>query len=301
MAEQAPTPVVNGTPAVPQTPAPADPTPAETPKPEVVAEPPVDTGERSAEDIKPKEDPKVDPPKAGDPKPANDPNKPETQPQGKAEQRIQQLESEIEDGKKKLGIDPNTQIRDLVSARSAIREQVQIKNAEVYVAATPEELLDQVNPETNELYTPLEAKVASMSQKSELDTYNNQVADKQLTLQSEATQALQEFGMFDPDNEEEYNPEIAKEVDKILFDSLVFDPNTKQVIDTHLSPYRLYKTVNDAVKAGIEKGQLAGQKATEQMMASADNSGGAQGGNPSFDSMSLTEKAAYLRKKGHDV
>lgn len=182
----------------------------------------------------------------------------ESQPQGKAEERKQQL---------------NTEIRDLVSQRNAIRAEVERANAAAYQPATGDELLEQINPETGEYYNSLEAKLASMEQRQEIDRYNTQVAEAQLTLSSEASRALNDFPMFDSESKE-YNPEVAAQVDQLLGQNLVFDPNTNQVIGSRVSPYQLYKTVSDASRAAAVSGQMNAQKATEKMLANVDVPGG---------------------------
>lgn len=183
-----------------------------------------------------------------------DEDKSEEQSQGKAENRKQQL---------------NTEIRDLVSQRNQLKQEVERLNSQVYQPATEQELLDQINPETGEYYNSLEAKVASMEQRQEIERYNNQVAEAQLTLSHEANKALQDFPMFDSESPD-FNAELAAEVDQLLGANLVFDQNTGQVIGSHVSPYQLYKTVANSAKSAATRGQVEGQRATEQMLANAD-------------------------------
>lgn len=186
--------------------------------------------------------------------------KPEEQPQNKgAEDRKQQLSNEI---------------RDLVSQRNTIRQEVEKLNAQVYQPATEDELLEQVNPETGENYNRLEAKLAAMEQSQEIERYNTQVAEAQLTLGSEAKSALKDFPMFDKDSKE-FRPEIAASADKILGANLIYDENTGQVIGSNVSPYELYKSFADAARLSAEQGQIKGQRATEQMLARSDSSSSA--------------------------
>lgn len=183
----------------------------------------------------------------------------EEAPQGKAEDRKQQL---------------NTEIRDLVSQRNALREQVQLANSQVYQPATEGELLDQVNPETGENYNRLEAKLAAMEQAQEVERYNTQVAEAQLTLTSEAQAALRDFPMFDSESPE-YKPEIAAQVDQLLAKQIILDPNTGQIVGSNVSPYELYKTIATASQVSSVKGQLEGQKATEKMQSRVDSASNA--------------------------
>lgn len=229
---------------------------------------------------------------------------PEEKPKGKAEERKEQLKSEIEELESKVegeSQDPrNMEIRELVARRNELKQRVEKTNAEAYRVATEDELLDQINPETGEYFNRLEAKLAVMEQKEQIRDYTNQVAETQLTLSTEAQKALQEFPMFDS-HSPEYNEGVAKQVDAILGQSLVFDQKTGAVIGSHVSPYELYKAVSQSAQAGTVAGQVKAQKATERMLATADSSGGAQQATRSFDKLSSEEMAAKLRAKGHDI
>lgn len=178
-------------------------------------------------------------------KPAEEPA--EEKPQGKAEERKAQLNSEI---------------RDLVAQRNAIKAEVEKANAEVYQPATEEELV-------NEGMNATEAKVESLRQQMELRDYNERVADAQLTLSSESMKVLDEFPMFNADSPE-YEKELADAAAELLQANLIYDPDSKQVIGSNISPYKLYKTIATAAGISATKGQLKGQQAAEQMLASAD-------------------------------
>ena len=183
----------------------------------------------------------------------------ETQPRGKAEERKQQL---------------NNEIRDLVSTRNALKAQVEQANAEVYQPATDTELLGQINPETGEYYNPLEAKFENFKQVQELEKYNSQVAESQLTISHEAQRAVTDFPMFDA-NSDKYNPEIASKVDDILRANLIIDDNTQQITGSRVSPYQLYKSFDDVFKAASSKGQANAQRATAKMLANVDTTSNA--------------------------
>lgn len=180
----------------------------------------------------------------------------EAQPQGKAEERKLQL---------------NTEIRDLLSQRNTIRAEVEKLNAEAYQPATDEELLGQINPETGQYYNPLEAKVAAMEQKQQMDSYNNQVTEARLTLGSETRRAVTDFPMFD-ETSKDYSKEDTAAAEKFLEANLVFDENTKQIIGSRISPYLILQTIAGASQRAAAKGQVSAQKATEKMLANADHS-----------------------------
>lgn len=220
-------------------------------------------------------DPEVDKPKE-----AEAPDK--EKPQSKAEKRKEQLEGEIEGLKEKAGIDPNVEIRDLVAARNAIRESVREANEQVYAAPNEQQLLDEVNPDTGEYYTALEAKVAAMEANNRQREYNEQVADAQMQLASDARRALSEFPMFNAQSPE-YNKELADRAEAIIESGLVIDQNTKMIVGSHISPYAIYKTIADAARVYATQGKIEGQKATEQMLASADTPSGAHQVEPKRD------------------
>lgn len=179
----------------------------------------------------------------------------------------------------------NSEIRDLVSQRNQLRAQVEEQNAQVYHVPTEEELQDQVNPETGEYYTTVEARLARMEQQQQLDKYNERIAEAQLTVSTEAQRALQDFPIFDSQSKE-YNPEIAAQADQILQANLVQDPNTGQIVGTRVSPYQLYKSFADVWQKSQTAGAVKGQKAAEQMLSRADT--------PSGRSVATAKKDAFL-------
>jgi hypothetical protein len=208
------------------------------PKVQEVAEPTKETedGFDKAEE-KPSED---------EAEPVDDTDK-EEQPQTKADERKQKL---------------NTEIRDLVTQRNAIKQEVERLNSQVYQPESVQDLVDQG-------MTEQDARIAAMERKQEISEFNNQVVEAQLTLSSESERVLSDFPIFDP-NSKDFKPEIAEDAAQILESNLIKDPNTGQVIGSNVSPYQLYKTIAKAHSISKVEGQIAGQKATEQMLASVD-------------------------------
>ena len=178
---------------------------------------------------------------------------PADKPQGKADERKDQL---------------NTEIRDLVSQRNALKAEVEKANAEVYQPATEQELVDDQG------MTPLEAKVEAMRQEREVEKYNSAVAEAQLTIGTESERVLRDFPIFNPDSTE-YDKELGEEAAELLRANLVIDPNTNQVIGSNVSPYQLYKTLAKASGISAVKGQIQAQAATEKQLANADDSSAA--------------------------
>lgn len=183
-------------------------------------------------------------------------------PQGKAEERKAQL---------------NTEIRDLVSRRNAIKAEVEKKNAEVYQPATDKDLegqpKDPDNPESA-VYTALEAKVEAMRQDQEMRQFNERVAETQLKLSSDSERVLNDFPLFNPDSPQ-YNKELAEEAAQTLDSNLIRDENTGQIIGNNpgFDTYKFYNTLARAHGISTTQGQIAGQQAAEQMMANADSPG----------------------------
>lgn len=176
----------------------------------------------------------------------------EDKPQGKAEERKAQL---------------NTEIRDLVSKRNALKAEVEKINADVYQVATEDELVEQGLSATD-------AKVEALRQRIEVRDYNEKVAEAQLTIESESQRVLQDFPIFNPDSTD-FDKELAEEAAQLLSANLVLDPNTQQVIGSNVSPYQLYKTIARAHQTSTVKGQIRGREDTEQMLANADSASNA--------------------------
>jgi cytoskeletal protein RodZ len=116
----------------------------------------------------------------------------------------------------------NTEIRDLVSQRNALRTEVEKANAEVYQPATENELVDQGLSATD-------AKVEALRQQIEMRDYNERVAEAQLTLSSESQRVLNDFPIFNPDSDS-FDAELAQEAADTLGANLLVDDNSKQLL-----------------------------------------------------------------------
>lgn len=224
----------------------AESSPAKEAKVEAKAEPQAETKPDAKEEVvdKPTTDSQETETEAKAEEPSDET---ETKPQTKADERKTQL---------------NTEIRDLVSQRNALKTEVEKANAEVYQPATEAELTEQG-------MNTLEAKVEAMRQQNELDKYNSQVADAQLTISSESERVLNDFPIFNPDSET-YDEELANEAAELLKANLIYDSNTEQIIGSNVSTYQLYKTLARASGISAAKGQIKGQQDTEKMLANAD-------------------------------
>lgn len=158
----------------------------------------------------------------------------------------------------------NSEIRDLVAQRNSLREEVTKANSEAYQPATEEDLV-------KEGMEPAEAKVEALRQEIEMREFNNQVAEAQLTIESESNRVLSDFAWANPESDT-FNKELATEAARLLEGNLITDPNTGQVIGSNISPYQLYKTLDRAAGISSTEGRLKAQKDTEKMLASADTS-----------------------------
>ena len=143
----------------------------------------------------------------------------EEQPQSKADERKAQL---------------NTEIRDLVTQRRDLMQQVEELNARVYAPQSIDDLTQEVNPETGDYYSRLEARVIANEQRTELAEYNTRVAEAQLVISSESERVLNDFPMFNPDSPE-YAPAVAEQAAQLLRQNLQTDPNTGQISGTNIS------------------------------------------------------------------
>lgn len=161
----------------------------------------------------------------------------------------------------------NTEIRDLVAQRNALKDEVTKANAEVYQPATEQDLVDEGLSATD-------AKVEALRQQIEVRDYNERVSEAQLTIESEANRVLTDFEWANPDSPT-YKEELSKEASQLLESNLITDPNTGQVIGSNVSPYQLYKTLDRASGISSVEGQLKGQQNTEQMLANADTASSA--------------------------
>ena len=243
--------------------------PKDEPKESKESEAPIDWDEDSD---KPKAEPKEEAKAEPEEKPEEKPEPEKTEPdEPKAEAKAEEPVKTKADERK---VTLNKEIRDLVAQRNTLKKEVEKANSEVYHPATPSELADQTNPDTGETYTSLEAKVEAQRQAAEMDKYNVQVAEAQLTIEAESQKVLADFSIFNPDSED-YDKELADEAGNLLQANLIQDENTGQVIGSNVSPYQLYKTIARAAGVSSAKGQIKGQEATEKMLANADTNSNA--------------------------
>lgn len=222
----------------------------------------------------------------------NDNSEPEGRPAKDARMRKQQL---------------NTEIRDKVAERNALKREIEELNRQKYQLKsrddlpTIDQLLGETNPETGDYFTRTEAQLLLLQAQYELeqqarqmDEYNNQLVESNMALIGEAERVLKDFPMFDP-NSDEYDENLAKQADALLDKAIIRDPNTGRIMGSQVSPYELYSTIASAAGAAKARGEIAGRKAAQKMMASADVLGGANAPSGASDDDPFAKGLARAR------
>ncbi|MBH1979949.1 hypothetical protein I8H89_00335 [Candidatus Saccharibacteria bacterium] len=215
----------------------------------------------------------------------------------------------------------NQNIRSLVAEtheleqqKQRLASQVEQINAQVYQPPsyddlpTIDDLMQKENPNTGEFYTHQEAQIERLlgeqqvnEQVQKLNSYNQKVSASTYNMSVESEKALSDFPWSDPQNQSEYDAEIAPLASKLLAENIVFDPNTGHPIGVNQPIYDIYKTIDVARQSGIRLGEAKGQQSVEQMLSSADNMGAGVRSERAFNQLSTEQMEANLRKKGHDV
>jgi len=167
--------------------------------------------------------------------------------------------------------------------------------------AQEQELLNEINPETGDYFTPAEAERVARYQYLQTQQQNIAQQNVELTVQqnqiqlsNEAAQVVEAIPLlreFNPDGSKnpDYNPEVAAEYNEALGDSLLYqlpdgnvytantliangiNPETQRLIGASQSPIKLAKLAAKAYQTAAVTAQIKGQKATEKMLSQADN------------------------------
>lgn len=177
--------------------------------------------------------------------------------------------------------------RQIANERNEYARQLEELKARQEQYATEQQLLDQINPETRDYYTPEEVarigayqRLQTQQEQAKQQAYQLQVRQSQAQLVEDGEKALRDFPQFDATSKE-YDAELTALVDPILRANTITDPTTGEVIGMRVSPYQLLKTYSDALSRNSQKEQSVGraeaQRATERQLASVDHTGGATG------------------------
>lgn len=190
-----------------------------------------------------------------------------------------ETETQPQEGEKPLSPKAEKRFHQLANERNQLKAELEALRAREAQFAQEQNLVNEINPETGEYYTPQEIERIAWQQSRETQAqqvaeqrYALEVQQNQQTIASETQKAIQEFPMFD-EKSPEYSPELAQLADQRLGRALITDENG-QILGAHDSPYEILKTIADATKANAAKYEATAQKATEKMLANADNPGG---------------------------
>lgn len=234
----------------------------------------IDLSNSSSVEETPEPTPKAEPAKVADEEPSEE---------------VADIQSQAE---KELSPKSENRFQALANKNRELEAQLAELTSREAQVATEQDLINQIDPETDEYYTVADAARLARFQTNEAqqktlaeERQSLQVQQNQHNLANEAQQSLKDFPMFD-EQSKDYNAEIAAQADALLGANLVFDPSTNQIIGSRVSPYQIYKTIADASTAAAARAQVTAQKANERMLANADVTGGApikSSGNPLDD------------------
>jgi len=203
-----------------------------------------------------------------------------------------------QDGEKELAPKSQKRFRELANENRELKAQLAAREVQV---AQEQELLNEINPETGDYYTPADAERIARNQY--LETQKQFIAQERSQMEvqqnvqniaNEASQVVSEISMFrefNPDGTKnpDYRPEIAQDFDGLLAENLLYqvpdgrvftakvladngiNPQTQTLVGSYNSPYKLAKSLANAYQAASVSAQIKGQKATEKMLAQADS------------------------------
>lgn len=189
----------------------------------------------------------------------------------------------------------NSEIRELVARRNAIREETSRLIREKYgmqpnsQAKTEDELINTINPETGDYYTRAEAQVEitknrldQLEQERQREAVANQIAESRLEMSQEVDNVIRDFPMFDPKSEK-YNGDVADGAFEILSEAIETDPQTGMQIGCKIPIYKFYSLLAKATESAKKQGEIAGREAAQKMMGTVDTIGSGRSQNSSDD------------------
>lgn len=189
----------------------------------------------------------------------------------------------------------NSEIRELVARRNAIREETSRLIREKYgmqpnsQAKTEDELINTINPETGDYYTRAEAqaeitknRLDQLEQERQREAVANQIAESRLEMSQEVDNVIRDFPMFDPKSEK-YNGDVADGAFEILSEAIETDPQTGMQIGGKIPIYKFYSLLAKATESAKKQGEIAGREAAQKMMGTVDTVGSGRSQNSSDD------------------
>jgi len=222
-------------------------------------------------------------------------------------------EEQPEQGDKPLTTKSENRFQKLANENRELKEQLQRLNSQETQVAAEQQLLQEVNPETGEYYTPQEAERIARAQALEQsqrviaqERYNLQVQQNQEAIGSEARQIM-ELPIFNP-NAKEFSPQLTAQFEDILSENTLYqaqdgnmytakqlmqagvDLNTQAVlVGSNISPLKLAKLIADSTQANQAKIQAEAQRSTERMLANADVPAGSSNAKTNDDTSDFDE------------
>jgi len=158
----------------------------------------------------------------------------------------------------------NAEIRDLVSKRNELRQEITNVNAQVYQPATAEELVEQG-------YDPAMARVEALEQRTQMAEYNAYVSDLNASLNTESLRVMADYPVFDPESDQ-YDKSLAERATNVYKQAaqVQVDPNTGLTVQANALPYDIFKAFAETAQSGTQAGAVKGQIAAEKNLAAAD-------------------------------
>jgi len=235
-----------------------------------------------------------------------------------------QTETQSQTGEKPLSPKSENRFQQLANDNRELREEIERLRAQEAQFAQEQGLLDEVNPDTGENYTPQEAERLAFLQSRENQAqqisqqrYVLEVQQVQQSITDEANKVGEEYPeLIDPKNEN-YDPEIAAEYDAILGQNLIYEISDGQgnsyrypaatlvanginpatqatLVGSNVSPLQIAKLTAESARKAASKaatiGQAKAQKATEKMLANADTAPGVASNGSGDDLDALFDK-----------
>jgi outer membrane murein-binding lipoprotein Lpp len=175
----------------------------------------------------------------------------------------------------------NSEIRELVAQRNALREDISRRIKERYgaqngQAQSVDELVNTINPETGDYYTRAEAQAViqnnrldQIEQERKYEAYAAQVADSQFMMDQESMQVVKDFPMFDSESDQ-YDKELATGAAEIIKGAVETDSQTGMIIGCRVPIYQFYALLAKSAESAKKQGEIAGREAAQKMMGTVD-------------------------------
>ena len=189
----------------------------------------------------------------------------------KAEQRKEQLNSEI---------------REMVELKKQYEQELaqyqQQQQQSQDQPFTEEQLLNEINPDTGEYFTPTEARVVMMQQEvqqmrqqAQEKEYQQQVQQSRMQLAHDIENAVKEYPMFNA-RSDSYDKALAEKAKRIIEANLVMD-NNGQPVSSRIPIREILATFAEVQQSSVATGEAKARQATNKMLANVDTAGGSSG------------------------